>query len=466
MAARSTWFSSLPLSLLLLSGLACQGGEREAGPAPGRTASSPLPSEAEARTRRVLVPLLPGVTGLEQVVSFENALRAGGGEIEGSAERRIEFVFAVLDEAGSPGPSGLAVEPRRIAQLADVAFADLVVLLDGSPEARLSTGNAETIVALARDAESVIAFGAGVLRAAELGFVGHRRVAIPEQHAERLRVLAPEAEAVVAGGPFTDGLLATAAGDDAVPVLLLDALFRWSGPIRARAVLDRLERDGSISSGGSVAERLAAIEDAFQDPYDPPRVLAALRAAVEEGVDLGPSVVAAPAMQVLRDEPSYREPLRGVVQMRPRGAVVAVTGAGEPGRPLRVHARFVDADDRPIPDCPVRLYQTAHDGRYAPEASEEDDARNPRLFAALCADREGSFVVSTVLPGEYGESPPHFHMGFVLPGERPRGTRLYFLDGGPVHPEIESDIREGHAYGARLVEDARGMLHAHVTFRP
>ncbi|MCA8950800.1 MAG: hypothetical protein KDE27_14955, partial [Planctomycetes bacterium] len=97
------------------------------------------------------------------------------------------------------------------------------------------------------------------------------------------------------------------------------------------------------------------------------------------------------------------------------------------------------------------------------DAAGEGDG-NPRLFAWLHAGADGRFTVETILPGGYGGAPPHFHFGMTRdPVRRGRGSRVYFDDGSPMHPEIASDAAAGHAYVARLAEQG-GALYATATF--
>ncbi len=163
------------------------------------------------------------------------------------------------------------------------------------------------------------------------------------------------------------------------------------------------------------------------------------------------AVLTSEAHRALLDDPESRLALNRTLREHPATGGLRMTGKNEPGTPLHLEATFVDGDGSPIADLRIYLFQAGVDGKYAAEASGPGEGDgNPRLFAWLVTDPDGRIVLDTILPGPYGEAPPHFHMMLLRAGDetaRRIGRRLYFDAGdAPVHPEIRSDAAEGVAW--------------------
>lgn len=135
---------------------------------------------------------------------------------------------------------------------------------------------------------------------------------------------------------------------------------------------------------------------------------------------------------------------------------VSLWRPGDPGERLFLRARVIDRNGRPLPGAMVRLRQTDGTGSYRPD----------RYRASFRAGADGSFNLSTVLPGQYwGEK--HIHVGVSHAGYEPLETRVLFKgdpnlvgSGGHDHVILLEEVhRDGERVligGVEFVLDASG----------
>ncbi len=89
---------------------------------------------------------------------------------------------------------------------------------------------------------------------------------------------------------------------------------------------------------------------------------------------------------------------------------------GDPGEPLFLSARVLDACSNPIAGAEVRIVHADSQGNFVPG----------RFRARLETDAEGAFKVVTVLPGYAGGWPRHIHFVITHPAHGRLVTWLFF----------------------------------------
>lgn len=140
-------------------------------------------------------------------------------------------------------------------------------------------------------------------------------------------------------------------------------------------------------------------------------------------------------------------------------AELAIAGADEPGQPLRITGRVLDAiSGAPVTDASVIVYHADDGGEYEP--ADPGDDTTARLRGELRSDDEGRFAFRTILPGEYPDQPPgnrHIHVHSVsAEGYAPLGFVILFDD------NVRDDVRAwaGDTGFGRIIEttDDAGVL--------
>jgi maleylacetate reductase len=158
----------------------------------------------------------------------------------------------------------------------------------------------------------------------------------------------------------------------------------------------------------------------------------------------------------------------------PQGA--DITG-GFAGTPLHVDVLVTGADDRPVTDAVVDVWQSNDDGFYDVQLPELD---GPVLRGRMRTDTEGRLRFWSILPSEYplpmdgpvgamltatGRHPyraPHLHFMITAPGHRQLTTQLFPADGRYLDSDavfaVKEDLvvdfvpRTGHAPDGRGID--------------
>src|SRR5438552_11836810 len=92
----------------------------------------------------------------------------------------------------------------------------------------------------------------------------------------------------------------------------------------------------------------------------------------------------------------------------PTGFEVDLAPAGEPGARFTMYGRVFAADDStPLAGVRVFFYHADSSGFYWKPGAERDV---PRLAGVLRTNARGEYRMRSVVPGEYGEEPPHVHL--------------------------------------------------------
>lgn len=108
--------------------------------------------------------------------------------------------------------------------------------------------------------------------------------------------------------------------------------------------------------------------------------------------------------------------------------VAALAGPEEPGTPIEITGRVVDAADceTPMPGAVVDLWHADDDGLY--------DNAGYHLRGTLTADGDGAFVIRTILPGRYDTRPVrHIHFKVWSAGGAELLTSQIYFAGDESH---------------------------------
>lgn len=128
-----------------------------------------------------------------------------------------------------------------------------------------------------------------------------------------------------------------------------------------------------------------------------------------------------------------------------RPSRIEIAGREEPGTRLLMRGTVYDADDRPVPNVRIFLYQTDAEGYYSRPVS---DPRRARLRGTVWTDARGGYAFETVKPAHYANvtSQPamHIHVHLEPPRLPDHWVESFYFDGDP---KLQSGV----------VERARGL---------
>lgn len=156
--------------------------------------------------------------------------------------------------------------------------------------------------------------------------------------------------------------------------------------------------------------------EATADPLERARALAVagedgpavevLTAAVKGGAVSAADLLVTGDLEPLRGADAFRD----LVCDHAAASRLHLAPEGEPGVPLRLTGRVVDAAGSPVAGAHVYAYQTDARGYYS--RNDGEDSRNPRLFACGKSDRDGRVELVSVLPGSYPGSSIQRHVHY------------------------------------------------------
>ncbi|HEV3081859.1 MAG TPA: hypothetical protein VGY66_18915 [Gemmataceae bacterium] len=124
------------------------------------------------------------------------------------------------------------------------------------------------------------------------------------------------------------------------------------------------------------------------------------------------TILTEPSFLALHEWPRFRKLIRQSAQ----SSQVTIVTPKEPGEPLVVSGRVVDAEGRQVKRAVMYVYQTSakgwYSGRAAHFSAREGDRRHARLFGYLRTDDDGRFELRTIRPSGYPDSdlPAHIHV--------------------------------------------------------
>lgn len=116
----------------------------------------------------------------------------------------------------------------------------------------------------------------------------------------------------------------------------------------------------------------------------------------------------------------------------PAGAgSVTLVGGDEPGEPLVVSGRVVDAGGEPVEGARLLVYHTDAGGYYTRPVSTP---RRARLRGSVTTDEEGRYEFRTIRPGPYpsGDQPAHIHAHLDVPGLPEHWIESYYFADDPL----------------------------------
>lgn len=97
----------------------------------------------------------------------------------------------------------------------------------------------------------------------------------------------------------------------------------------------------------------------------------------------------------------------------------------EPGSRLLILGRLVQREDGSvITDHAFSLYQADETGSYGEEVN--GDESTARLHGTVRTDSLGRFLISTILPGDYGSGDNNRHVHTSVPEAHPEAYDLFF----------------------------------------
>ena len=147
------------------------------------------------------------------------------------------------------------------------------------------------------------------------------------------------------------------------------------------------------------------------------------------------------------------------------GSTARIAGVGEPGTPLVIHGRVVQADGKtPAAGVIVFAYHTDHTGRYNAPGAE-----GWRLQGWTRTDARGGFEFVTIRPASYPNRrvPAHIHMTIEGPGLPRRTTEGVLFAGDAFLSEKEKHDSEvsGEFGNVRPVITRDGAQHVDLRVR-
>lgn len=165
------------------------------------------------------------------------------------------------------------------------------------------------------------------------------------------------------------------------------------------------------------------------------------RELVEGGVAIGVALLAPPALGAAAAplEPTPENEL-GPFYKKGAPATTNLIVPGDPGLPLAVSGKVLDATGKPLAGAIIEVWQTDGRGVY--------DLEGYRYRARVTAAPDGSYRFQTLMPGHYPQRvAQHIHYRVSAPGRKVLVTQLYFATdpafaGDPEHNYVKDPILE------------------------
>ncbi len=131
-----------------------------------------------------------------------------------------------------------------------------------------------------------------------------------------------------------------------------------------------------------------------------------------------------------------REHLRKTLKKRAVWPFEIMCPDSEPGMPLLLNGRLTDQKGYPVNGARVHIFQTNHEGYYAPSDAQtgQMQEQDARLDGHLTTDSTGAFRICTVHPASYPKKyqgrliPAHVHLNISADGFHDLFVQVTFDD--------------------------------------
>jgi protocatechuate 3,4-dioxygenase beta subunit len=165
------------------------------------------------------------------------------------------------------------------------------------------------------------------------------------------------------------------------------------------------------------------------------------RELVEGGVALGVALLATP-VRGAGAAPLELTPENELGPFYKRGAPAStnLVVPGEPGLPLAVSGKVLDATGKPLAGAVIEVWHADGHGVY--------DLAGYRYRARVTAGPDGAYRFQTLMPGHYPQRvAQHIHYRVTAPGRKVLVTQLYFATdpafaGDPDHNYVKDPVLE------------------------
>ncbi len=144
--------------------------------------------------------------------------------------------------------------------------------------------------------------------------------------------------------------------------------------------------------------------------------------------------------------------------------ILLLAPADEPGKRLIINVSVTDKQTgAPVPETEVYLYQANTSGEYHPV--DPNDESTAKLSGTITSDKNGKFIIKTILPGEYEEpGNRHIHIHYT----RAKG---YEQTGGVILFEnnVNDEVRQWAietGFGTIIdIEEVNGTLTGNLNIK-
>lgn len=145
--------------------------------------------------------------------------------------------------------------------------------------------------------------------------------------------------------------------------------------------------------------------------------------------------------------------IREILQRYARVGKASLVSKDEPGERLIAGGKIKDEANHQIADANIYVFQTDATGHYSRVSTMNEG--NPRLFAYLKSDKDGSFEFETIRPGGYPAPrgredeqnliPQHIHIQVTVTGYQVRTLEFVFADDPRLTPYWRDwAVKRGH----------------------
>ncbi len=104
--------------------------------------------------------------------------------------------------------------------------------------------------------------------------------------------------------------------------------------------------------------------------------------------------------------------------------ILQLAATDEPGTPLLILGRLTTPLDRNLPTTPINFYHADAVGNY--DESVPGSESSARIHGQIVTDSTGRFMISTIVPGAYGNTNDGGHIHLSVDGAQPAAYDVYF----------------------------------------